>query len=204
MSQSRRYTWRAQPLRHALRHLTIINMFFFKTYQAWTIWSEIAIRKGSTASTIYNVDCSTILQTTTCTYTNTNNSQSMHTFIHSFIQSTIFTLSLFHQNEPSITTAIHHNHPSINHALHGLLSMAFVYARMPLPWLAHDGMECICMHTACQPPLYRDTYIYMHACRDDDFLSPTECADEHLRWWWWWWWWWLWWWWYLPRSRYSS
>ena len=32
MSQSRRYTWRAQPQRHALRHLTIINMFFFKTY----------------------------------------------------------------------------------------------------------------------------------------------------------------------------
>ena len=40
--------------------------------------------------------------------------------------------------------------------------MAFVHARMTLPWLAHNGMECICMHTACQPPPYRDTYI--HAC----------------------------------------
>ena len=58
MSQSRRYTWRAQPQRDALRHLTIINMFFFKTYTAWTIWSEIAIRKGSLSVT--NVDCSTL------------------------------------------------------------------------------------------------------------------------------------------------
>ena len=32
MSQSRRYTWRAQPQRHALRYFTTINMFFFKTY----------------------------------------------------------------------------------------------------------------------------------------------------------------------------
>ena len=60
MSQSRRYTWRPQPQRHALRHLTIINMFFFKTYiVCCTIWSEIAIRKGS-FSTKKNVDCSTL------------------------------------------------------------------------------------------------------------------------------------------------
>ena len=92
MSQSRRYTWRAQPQRHALRHLTIITMFFLKTYIC-LIWREIAIRKGS-YSTFSNVDCST-LQTSrpnhpttyTHTYTHTNNSQSMHSFIHSFIQS---------------------------------------------------------------------------------------------------------------------
>ena len=24
------------------------------------------------------------------------------------------------------------------------------------------------------------TYIHACMCRDDDFLSPTECADEHL------------------------
>ena len=29
----------------------------------------------------------------------------------------------------------------------------------------------------------RHTYIHGETCmhRDDDFLSPTECADEHLR-----------------------
>ena len=72
----------------------------------------------------------------THTHTHKQSVQCMHAFIHSFIQSTIFTLSLFHKNEPSITTAIHHNHnhPSIiNHALHGPLSMAFVHARMTLP-----------------------------------------------------------------------
>ena len=60
-------------------------------------------------------------------------------------------------------------------------------------------MKCICMHTACQPPPYRETYI--HTCmhrdendkndddNDDDdeilalFLQPTESADEHLWWW---------------------
>ena len=121
----------------------------------------------------------------------------MHAFIHSFIQSTIFTLSLFHKNEPSITTAIHHNHPSIiNHALHAPLRMAFLRARITLPWLAHNEIKCICMHTACQPPPYRDTYIHTYMHIDDDFLSPTECADEHLRWWWWCWYW--------PQSRYSS
>ena len=56
-SQSRRYTWRVQPQRHALRHLTTINMFFFKTYSCF-IWNEIAIRKGSLSGS--NVDCSTL------------------------------------------------------------------------------------------------------------------------------------------------
>ena len=94
----------------------------------------------------------------------------MYSFIHAFIQSTIFTLSLFHKNEPSITTAIHHNHPSIiNHALHGPLSMAFVHARMPLPWLAHNGMEDI--------PLANNHLIegrtYMRACIEVTTSSHT-------------------------------
>ena len=32
------------------------------------------------------------------------------------------------------------------------------------------------MHTAP----HRDTYIHTCIQTDDDFLSPTECADEHL------------------------
>ena len=142
MSQSRRYTWRAQSQHHVLRHLTIINMFFFKTYSC-TICSEIAIRKGS-FSTIANGDCSTMQTSrpnhpTTYTYkthTQTHTTVSpVHACIHSFIQSTIFTLSLFHKNEPSITTPFItiYNHPSINHALHVPLSMTFVHARMTLP-----------------------------------------------------------------------
>ena len=144
MSQSRRYTWRAQPQRHALRHLTIINMFFFKTYKGGTIGSEIAIRKGSLS--LINVDCST-LQTskpnhpTTYTYinTHTNNSQSMHACMHSFIHSIhhIHSITLsqertkhYHCNSSQSTII----HPSIiNHALHGPLSRAVVHARMMLP-----------------------------------------------------------------------
>ena len=90
MSQSRRYTWRAQPQRHALKHL--INMFFLKTYTVcYTIWSEIAIRKCSTAPTSRDVDCST-LQTSRANKTYRNKSQSMHLFnpthplVHSFIR----------------------------------------------------------------------------------------------------------------------
>ena len=189
MSQSRRYTWKAQPQRHALRHLTIINMFFFKTYISCTIWSEIAIRKDSTAS--INVDCST-LQTsranhpTTYTYTNTHTQTTVSPCMHSFIQSTIFTLSLFHKNEQSITTSIHHNHPSINQSLTMHCTNHSVWHSYMHAWRYHDS-HAMEWNTACQPPPYRRTYI--HACmhRDDDFLTPTECADEHLRWWWWWW-----------------
>ena len=92
-SQSRRHLWKAQPHHHALRHITTINMFFFKTYSCF-IWSKIAIRKGSTATIISYVDCST-LQTsrpnhpTTYTYkhTETTVSPCRHAFIHSFIHS---------------------------------------------------------------------------------------------------------------------
>ena len=150
---------------------TTINMFFFKTYTCF-IWSEIAIRKGSTTC---NVDCSTLqtsrpnhptIYTYTCTNTHTNNSQSMHSCIYAFIHSTIFTLSLFHKNEPSITTAIHHNHPSIiNHALHVPLRMAFVHARITLPWLAHNEIKCICMHTACLGNHHlTEIHTYTHTC----------------------------------------
>ena len=195
----------AQPQRHALRHITTINLFFFMTYQTCTIWSEIAIRKGSTASIISNVDCST-LQTsrpnhpTTYTYTHTLKQQSVHACIHacihSFIQSTIFTLSLFHKNGPSITTAIHQNLQfSINHqpciartTQYGIRACTHDVTMTRTQW---NGR-----HTACQQPPYRRTYI--HACmhRGDDFLAHTECADENLRWWWWWSYW--------PQSRYSS
>ena len=85
--------------------------------------------------------------------------------MHSFIQSTIFTPSLFHKNEPSITTAIHHNHPSINHALHGALRMAFVHARLTLSWLAHYGMH-LQAHRLPTTTLQRDIYTYMHACTE--------------------------------------
>ena len=125
MSQSRRYTWKAQPQRHALRHLWIINMFFFKTYLCF-IWSEIAIRKGSFSTTV-NVDCST-LQTsrpnhpTTYTYTDTHThkQQSVHACIHSFIHSFNPPYSLYHsftrtnQALPLQFITIY-NHPSINH-----------------------------------------------------------------------------------------
>ena len=94
------------------------GMFFFKTYCFCTIWIEIAMRKGSTAPTTCNVDCST-LQTskpnhpTTYTYinTHTNNNQSMHTCIHSFIQFTIFTLS----QERTKHHHCHSSQSSINH-----------------------------------------------------------------------------------------
>ena len=147
MSQSRRYRWRAQPQRHALRHITSINVFFFKTYMVCAIGSEIAIRKGS-FSFIMNVDCST-LQTSrpnhpttyTYTYTNThtNNSQSMHACMHSFNHS----IHHIHSITRSQQRTKHHHcyssqstiiHPSIiNHALHGPLSRAVVHARMMLP-----------------------------------------------------------------------
>ena len=174
MSQSRRYTWRAQPQRHALRHLTIINMFFFKTYTVWincTIWSEIAIRKGSNAST--NDDCST-LQTsrpnhpTTYTYTtHTHKQQSVHACMHACIHSFNPPYSLYHSftrtNQASPLPFITIIHPSIiNHALHGPLSMAFVHARMTLPWLAHNGMH---LHAYRLPTttLQKDIHTCMHA-----------------------------------------
>ena len=168
---------------------TTINMFFFKTYISF-IWSEIAIRKDS-FSTINNVDCSTLQtshanQPTTYTYTNThtNNCQSIHACMHSFNLTSPLHHSFTRTNEPRITIAIHHNHPSINHALHRPLSMAFVHARMTLPLLAHNRMH---LH-AYRLPITSQRYMH----RDDNFLPPTECADEHLRWRWrrrWWWWW---------------
>ena len=146
------------------------------------------MRKGSTAST-RNVDCST-LQTskpnhpTTYAYinTHTNNSQSMHAFIHSFIQSTIFTLSLFHKNEPSITTAIHHNlqssihQSSTMHCTDHSVGQSYMHA-----WHYHDSHTMEWNACACMPLANHhltEIHTYMH--RDDDFLSPTECADEHL------------------------
>ena len=141
MSQSRRYTWRAQPQRHAPRHLTIINMFVFKTYSFCYIGNEIAIRKGSTASTTCNVDCST-LQTSrpnhpsTYTYrnTHTNNSQSMHACIHSIHHIHSITLSQertkHHHCHSSQSTIIH---PSTMHCTDHPHSMAFEHARMTLP-----------------------------------------------------------------------
>ena len=100
--------------------------------------------------------------THTQTHTQTTVSPCIHLFIHSFSPPySPITLSQertkHHHCHSSQSTIIH---PFINHALHGPLSMAFVHARMTLPWLAHNGMECICMHTACQPPPYRDPSIH--------------------------------------------
>ena len=177
-------------------------MFFFKTYTC-TIWSEIAMRKGSTAPTISNVDCST-LQTskpnhpTTYTYinTHTNNSQSMHACIHSFIHSFIHSIHHIHSITLSQERTKHYHcnssqstiiHPSIiNHALHGPLSRAVVHARMMLPWLAHNGTQ-LHAHTACQPPPYTDTYIHacMHACVEMTTSShPLNVLMSIFRWWW--------------------
>ena len=39
-----------------------------------------------------------------------------------------------------------------------------------------------CAYRLPTTTLHRYIHTCMHACmcRDDDFLSPTECADEHL------------------------
>ena len=167
MSQSRRYTWRAQPQRHALRYFTTINMFFFKTYSCF-IWSEIAIHKGS-FSTIDNGDCSTLqtsrpnhptTYTYTYTYTHTNNSQSMHSFIHSFNPPYSLYHSFTRTNQASPLPFITTIHPSIiKHALHGPLRIASKHAHMTLPWLARNGMH---LH-ACRLPT-TTLQIYIHAC----------------------------------------
>ena len=172
------------------------------------------MRKGS-FSTIDIEDCST-LQTskpnhpTTYTYinTHTNNSQSMHACIHSFIHSFNPPYSLYHSftrtNQASPLPFITIIHPSINQSLTMHCTNHSVWHSYMHAWRCHYShtMECISMHTACQPSPYRETYI--HTCmhrdendkNDDDgdalalFLPPTESADEHLRWRWkrWWWW----------------
>ena len=64
-----------------------------------------------TAPPCKQVDRSTQPHTHTQTHTQTTVSPCIHSFIHS----NIFTLSLFHKNEPSITIAIHHNLQSSIH-----------------------------------------------------------------------------------------
>ena len=106
-----------------------------------------------------------------------NNSQSMHAFIHSFNA----TYSLYHSFTrtnhapplPFITIIIHQPCNART------TKYAFVEARMTLPWLARNGMH---LH-AYRLPITSQRYMH----RDDNFLPPTECADEHLRWWWWYW-----------------
>ena len=117
-----------------------------------------------TAPPCKQVDRTTQPHTHTQTHTQTTVSPCMHSFIHSFNPPYSLYHSFTRTNQASPLPFITiYNHPSIiNHALHGPHSMAFVHARMTLPWLAHNEMECICMHTACQPPPYRDTSI--HAC----------------------------------------
>ena len=160
---------------------TTINMCFFKTYIVCTIWSEIAIRKGSTSSNLRNIDCSTLQtsranQPTPCIYIHKHTQTTVSPCIHSFIHSIQHIHSITLSQE---RTTHHHCHSSqsssINLALHGPLSMAFVQARMTLPLLAHNGMH---LH-AYRLPITSQRYIH----RDDNFLPHTECADEHLRWW---------------------
>ena len=134
-----------------------------------------------------NVDCST-LQTsrpnhpTTYTHTHTHTQQqSVHACIHSFIhfiQSTIFTLSLFHKHEPSITTSIHHNLQSSIHQ--PCIARTTQYGSRTC---THDvtmsrtqnGMH---LHAYRLPTTTLQRYIHtcMHACmcRDDDFSHPLN------------------------------
>ena len=179
---------------------TTINMFFFKTYRCF-IWSEIAIRKGSTASTTCNVDCST-LQTsrpnhpTTYTHTQTHTQTTVSPCIHSFIHSFNPPYSLYHSftrtNDASplpFITIIHQHQPCIARTTqYGIRACTHDVTITRTQW---NGMH---LHAYRLPTTTLQRYKCMH--RDDDFLSPTECADEHLRWWWWWWYW--------PQSRYSS
>ena len=170
-------------------------MFFFKTY-ACTIWSEIAMRKGS-FSTIDNGDCST-LQTSKHIHEHTHKQQSVHacihSFIHSFIQSTIFTLSLFHKNEPSITTAIHHNlqssihQSSTMHCTDHSVGQSYMHA-----WCCHDShtMERNCMRIPLANHHLTQIHTYIHACVEMTTSShPLNVLMSIFRWWWWWWWWW--------------
>ena len=164
---------------------TTINMFFFKTYIACIISSEIAIRKGSLS--LINVDCST-LQTsrpnhpTTYTYTNTHThkQQSVHACIHSFNQFTMFTLSLFHKNEPSITTAIHHNLQSSIHSSTMHCTDHWVWHSYMHAWRYHDSHTMEWNAFACIPLANHhltEIHTYIHACmhRDDDFLTHWMC-----------------------------
>ena len=95
----------------------------------------------------------------THTQTHTNNSQSMHAFIHSFNPTYSLDHSFTRTNQASPLPFITIIHPSINHALYGPLSVTFLLARITLPWLAHNGMHL--------PPPYREIYIHtcMHAQR---------------------------------------
>ena len=102
--------------------------------------------------------CKQVTQTNqprTYTQTHTNNSQSMHSCIHS--------IQHIHSNTLSQERSKHHHFhssqsSSINHALHGPLSMAFVEARMTLPWLAHNGMH---LHAYRFPTTLQR---YIHPC----------------------------------------
>ena len=88
----------------------------------------------------------------------------MHSFIHSFNPPFSLYHSFTRTNQASPLPFITiYNHPSINHALHGPLSMAFVHARMTLPWLAHNGMH---LHAYRLPTTTLQRYIHacMHAC----------------------------------------
>ena len=108
-------------------------------------------------------------QPTTYTYTNThtNNCQSIHACMHSFNSTSPLHHSFTRTNEPRITIAIHHNHPSIHQpCIARYHSVWHSYMHASRCHGSHT-MECICMHTACQPPPYRETYTHtcMHAQR---------------------------------------
>ena len=91
----------------------------------------------------------------------------MHAYIHSFIQSTIFTLSLFHKNEPSITTAIHHNlqssihQSSTMHCTDHSVGQSYMHA-----WCCHDShtMERNCMRIPLANHHLTEIHTYTHTC----------------------------------------
>ena len=89
--------------------------------------------------------------------------------MHSFNSTSPLHHSFTRTNEPRITIAIHHNHPSIHQpCIARYHSVWHSYMHASRCHGSHT-MECkVCMHTACQPPPFRETYIYtcMHACTE--------------------------------------
>ena len=167
----------AQPQRHALRHLTVVTDLLQDLHLLHYFEVKLRYIRLTTAIT-ENVDYHTHKQVKPDTtqhiihkHTHTNNSQSMHAWIHSlfinsFIQS-IFTLSLFHKNEPSITIAVHHNlQSSINHqpciartTQHGIRTCTHDITMARTQW---NGMH---LHAYRLPTTTLQRYIhtYMHA-----------------------------------------
>ena len=100
-----------------------------------------------------------------------------HSCMHSFIQSTIFTLSLFHKNEPRITTAIHHNlqssihQPCIAHTTqYGIRTCTH---DVTTHTHTHNGMH---LHAYRLPTttLHRHIHTHIHTCMHTHIEMTTS------------------------------